>query len=361
MHKTRTTFAALLTLTIAACGGAAPQGDGTKTGGTPDGATPPKTETSPQAAAPTAAPAATPTAPPAATPAETATAAPKEAPAPPAEKWADLESSPGSADLDAGAAAIKKGDWVSARKLLGTALEKNPKASLDVTLAGQALLGRASAEAKDEKAADKAYGKVLEAFKDPEAAKKSLDAMGGDDAAKKQRLQRAMLAVGEALHYQAEKKRKEADAITAPAYKGPGNRESVLEHINKNVAPWVKEKRKKIEEAEQAYAKVVQLSPAPPRWVVDSAARVGMMWGKFVAEFRAAPVPNEWKGTGKIPGTDITREEIRKEFYGKLDEASEPQKQKAREAFEVCQREATKYAYEDDMTKSCNAWLEKNK
>jgi len=359
MKTKQTTCSVFLALALAACGGAAAQGDGANTGGTQE---PTKTETTTPAAT-TAAPATTPATPEttAATPPATNEAA-KTAPAEPPEKWIDLETSPGAAELEPGAAAIVKKDWVSARKQLGAALDKiQAKASLDVVLAGQALLGRAAAGAGDQKAADKAYGKVLEAWKDPEAAKKALDSAGGDDAARKQRLQRAELAVGEALFFNAEKKGKEAESVKYPAYKGSATREKVLEHINTKVAPWIKERKKKVEEAEQEYAKILQLSPPPPRWVVASSARIGMMWGKFVAEFRAAPIPKEWTGTGNIPGTEVSREDLRKEYYEKLDEASEPQKQHARDLFLKCQSEATKYGYDDEYARHCSTWLEKNK
>lgn len=62
----------------------------------------------------------------------------------------------------------------------------------------------------------------------------------------------------------------------------------------------------------------------PPRWVIASGARVGQMWGKFVAEFRAAPIPKEWKQNGPSPYGDLTWEEIRGEYYRAIDEKSEP-------------------------------------
>jgi hypothetical protein len=49
------------------------------------------------------------------------------------------------------------------------------------------------------------------------------------------------------------------------------------------------------------------------------------MWGKFVAEFRAAPIPKEWKQNGPHPLIpDLTWEDIRGNYYAALDEASEP-------------------------------------
>ena len=84
------------------------------------------------------------------------------------------------------------------------------------------------------------------------------------------------------------------------------------------------------------------------------------MWGKFVAEFRAAPIPKEWKGHGIVPGTaDLTYDELRGEYYSKLDEASEPQKQQAKGAFKTCLDYSVKYQFFDEYSRKCEVWLSK--
>src|SRR5262249_12819860 len=149
---------------------------------------------------------------------------------------------------------------------------------------------------------------------------------------------KVLTAVGEAQFFFAEQKRKDADKIRFPEYHGSGQRDEVLKHVKVKVTDWMKKKQAAIDTAEKEYLKVVQLEPAPPpRWVIASGSRVGQLWGKFVAEFRAAPIPNEWKGHGPVPGAgDLTYDELRGTYYASLDEASEPLKQKAKAAYKTC-------------------------
>ena len=74
------------------------------------------------------------------------------------------------------------------------------------------------------------------------------------------------------------------------------------------------------------------------------------MWGGFVDEFRAAPIPDSIK-------KDY---ELRTAYYGALDDASEPQKRQARGAFETCLGYSVKYQYFDEYSRECEKWLAKN-
>src|SRR5262249_43889620 len=136
------------------------------------------------------------------------------------------------------------------------------------------------------------------------------------------RIGKAMTAGGGGLFFFAEQKRKEGDKIRFPEYKGSGIRADVLQHINTKGADWIKKKRTAIEEAEREYLKIKDMKPAPPKWVIAAGARVGQMWGKFVAEFRAAPIPKEWLGSGPSPYGGVTWEEIRGAYYGEIDVTS---------------------------------------
>jgi hypothetical protein len=85
------------------------------------------------------------------------------------------------------------------------------------------------------------------------------------------------------------------------------------------------------------------------------------MWSKFVAEFRAAPIPAEWKQKGPVPGIpDLTWEDIRFTYYSELDNASEPQKQQAKGAYKTCLSYSVKYQYFDEYSRTCEVWLSKN-
>src|SRR5262249_16927798 len=94
---------------------------------------------------------------------------------------------------------------------------------------------------------------------------------------------------------------------------------------------------------------------------IAAGSRVGQMWGRYVAEFRAAPIPKEWKGHGIVPGTtDLTYDELRKEWYEKLDEATAPNKLTAKGAFKTCLDDSFKFQSFDAYSRACEHWLAKN-
>jgi len=74
------------------------------------------------------------------------------------------------------------------------------------------------------------------------------------------------------------------------------------------------------------------------------------VWGEFVREFRAAPIPVEWKKD----------DEIRNTYYAALDEKSEPWKQVAKDAYGTCLSYSVKYQYFDQFSRACEEWLAKN-
>ena len=358
MHKrTMGWLGLLLFMGAGACGGAAATGTGAHQGTTTPTAVaapvPP-----PDKAEPATDPATVAEAPPPAAPQAEAT----EAPAGYAGSQ-EIAESPGAPELEAGARAIQREEWVSGQKALGSSLKKiEGTASVDARMAGHALLGRACVALKDDRCAAREFAAVTALFQAEGGAVQKSEALGGDEAAKKQRLARALLAEGEARFFAAEQKRKAVEKLRAPAYNGSGSRESVAQHVNTKVAPWIKQKRALIDEAERAYANVVDLQPmSPPRWVIDASARVGMMWGRFVAELRATPIPADWKKSGPVPGAPgMTYEELRQLYYEQVDIASEPQRAMARAAFEKCHSLSVKYRYEDQLSRSCSAWLAKN-
>jgi hypothetical protein len=164
-------------------------------------------------------------------------------------------------------------------------------------------------------------------------------------------LGRALEAVGEALFFTAEEKKAKVDKIAFPEYKGPGTKEGVIKHIQTKVKDWIGKKRPLIDEASAEYIKIVNLQPVPPpRWVIAAGSRVGDMWGKFVKEFRAAPIPDGIK-------KDY---ELRTAYYGSLDEASEPQKMQAKSAYSTCLGYSVKYQYFDEFSRTCEVWLAEN-
>jgi hypothetical protein len=257
-----------------------------------------------------------------------------------------------------GAHYIEKEDWGEARRRLSGAMSLIDRdGTVDVQIQAHGLLGRVFVKLNILPRAAAEYDKVRGMWKDPAAVVKKIQETGDD-----RRLAKALTAEGEALFFFAEQQRKEIEKIRFPAYKGAGNREDVLEHLSTKVRDWVAKKRPAIEATEKEYKKILDLQPMPPpRWVVAAASRVGQMWGKFTAEFRAAPIPKEWKGHGVVPGSPgLTYPELRGEYYAKLDQVSEPQKQTAKSAFKTCVDDSVKYQYFDEHARRCTEWLSRN-
>jgi TolA-binding protein len=257
----------------------------------------------------------------------------------------------------------EKEDWDNARKRLSSAISLiDRNATVDVQIQAHALMGRVYTKINNASQAATEYNKVRGLWSNPDVQIKKLEAAYPDEGDRIRRLGKALTSVGEALFFFAEVKKKEVEKVKLPEYKGSGERADVLKHINTKVADWVKKKRAVIEDADKEYQKIVALQPAPPpRWVIAAGSRVGQMWGKFVAEFRAAPIPKEWNQKGPHPVIpDLTWEDIKFNYYASLDEASEPQKQAAKAAFKTCLDLSVKHQYFDEFSRACEVWLAKN-
>jgi len=247
----------------------------------------------------------------------------------------------------------EKKDWFNVEKRLAGSMRLiDTKATTDVRAQAHALLARAYVKSNKEAVASREYGAVTKLWAEPKAAVASIEGIAGEDAgAKQRRLGRALEAVGEALFFFAEQKKAKVDKVTFPEYRGQGSKEAVLKHIGTKVKEWIGKKRPLIDEASVEYKKIVDLQPVPPpRWVIAAGSRVGEMWGKFVKEFRAAPIPDSMK-------KDY---EIRTAYYGALDDASEPQKQQAKNAYGICLGYSVKYQYFDEFSRACEEWLASN-
>ncbi len=268
----------------------------------------------------------------------------------------------------------EKKDWEQVRKRLSGAMRLiDTKATLDVRAQAHALLGRAFDNMHSDRGAASEYGSVVKLWSDPKKAVEQIEA-DKENGEPQRRIGRALESVGEAIFYFAEQKRAKANAIKFPEYKAgpaikkPGNnassaewqiytdrikkeKEAIQKHINTKVKDWITKKRPLIESASAEYKKIVDLQPVPPpRWVIAAGARVGQMWGDFVKDFRAAPIPSFIK--------DDT--ELRQAYYFSLDNASEPQKQQAKSAFQICLGYSVKYQYFDEFSRTCEKWLAEN-
>jgi hypothetical protein len=260
-----------------------------------------------------------------------------------------------------GAHDAEHADYAQARRRLSAAMaEIDRSAAPDVQIQAHALLGHVLWKTGGESGAAAEFARVRTLYRDPAAVIAKLKA-AGDDAQEVRRIAKVLTAVGEALFFAGTQRQKAADALKFPEYKGSGLRRDVQAHIDGKVAEWIRKKRPALEEAEKEYHRVLDLQPdAPPRWVIAASARVGQMWGKFVAEFRAAPIPKEWKQNGPSPYGDLTWEEIRAAYYEAIDRASEPDRKRAKAAFQTCLSHSSRFQYFDEHSRACEAWLSKN-
>ncbi|MGH7271819.1 MAG: tetratricopeptide repeat protein, partial [Polyangiaceae bacterium] len=266
-----------------------------------------------------------------------------------------------------GAHYADKEDWANARKALSGAMGALDRAPPDIQVQAHATLARALMHLKSEKTAQAEYARVRKIWGDGSAAQaKIADAYKteGDDQ-RAHRIGKALDAVGEALFFAAEDKKKEkVDSLPFPIYKGKGTKDDVLKYMDKSVKPWVQKKQEVIAEVDKEYQKITDLQPVPPpRWVIAAASRAGLMWGNFVDDFRRAPYPKDWDKKGFVPGTGDTLSwsEIRANYLEHLDEASEPIKvSKSKPALKRCLDDSVKYQYFDEYSRDCEKWLAKN-
>jgi TolA-binding protein len=260
-----------------------------------------------------------------------------------------------------GAYHAERSDWDKARRALSSAMRVvDSHGAFDVKVQAHALLGRVLSRTGAITNAATEYDRVRALTKDPALLARRSDGLSDVPHENLRKKAKVLTAVGEARFFFAELKRKEIDRIRFPEYKGSGRRDDVLRHINTKVADWIKKKRAGIEDVEQQYLKILELQPTPPSWAIAAGSRTGLMWGKFVAEFRAAPTPAEWKQKGPSPHGDLTWEEIRAAYLESIDLASEPLKQRAKAAFQSCLAYAVKYQYSDEHSRKCEEWLSKN-
>jgi hypothetical protein len=167
-----------------------------------------------------------------------------------------------------------------------------------------ALLGRAYAKMKTGTSAKAEYQKVIGLWKDPDASVKAIKDAGGTERS----VGRALESVGEALFYFAEVEKETVDRYEFPVYKGNKDKEGITKHIGTKVKDWFTKKKEMVTKASLEYKKIIDLQPVPPpRWVIAAGSQVGAMWGKFVTDFRSAPIPKEWE-------KDY---EIRTAYYGR--------------------------------------------
>jgi hypothetical protein len=255
-----------------------------------------------------------------------------------------------------GAHWASKENWDLAKTALQGAMGIISRAPPDIQIQAHAILAQAFTHLHgSETQAKGEYATVRSLWANPDAsiAKMNEAYAGEDDGAKLKRLAKTLTAVGEAYFFAAEDARRTlVEPIRFPEYHGTGKKEEVLKHVQTKVKEWLVKKKAAIEKVEPEYIKILDIQPVkPPRWVIAAGSRAGLMWGNFVDEFRAAPIPVEWKKDAELRGA----------YYDALDAASEPFKSKhAKPALEKCLKLSVEQQYFDDFSRACEVWLAKN-
>jgi len=257
-----------------------------------------------------------------------------------------------------GAHYAEQGNWEKARAALTGSMGVVDKAGPDIQAQAHATLGRvylSGFKGTGDNLAKAEYAKVRGIWADAGKAEAGIRAAypTEDDGAKDRRLAKALNAVGEAYFFAAEERRKaEVETVKFPAYAGPGDKATVIKHIQTKVKDWYEKKKAAIEKVEPEYVKILELKPVPPpKWVIAAGSRAGLMWGDLVDDFRRAPIPTAWK----------TDAELRGVYYDSLDAASEPFKvRNAKPALKKCLDLSVKYQYFDEYSRNCEVWLAKN-
>ena len=278
------------------------------------------------------------------------------------EKYYGAKRAAGATELRLVVAArlVEIGDDERARKLLERSMARldAPGAPLDARVGAHALLGRVLASLRD-KGAPAEYVKVLEAWRDPDAAVASIRAIPGeDDGAREARLARALDAQGEALFFGAEALR--AKRLERPAKLPDLSRARTGAEMGKKLAPWFAKRRAELAGVEKEYLRVLEVRPsAPGAWSIRAAARAGSIWADAVDQVRKAPLPKEWSGSGPVPGgAGLTWEGVRAAYLAQIDEAARPMSEAAKTAMKRCVELSRKTRIANASTRVCEAWLD---
>jgi hypothetical protein len=140
-----------------------------------------------------------------------------------------------------------------------------------------------------------------------------------------------------------------ASRLAPPRYQGPENEDGVERFIQGPLAQWAQQRQRPTLEADAEYAKVLGIRPVPPpHWVVLSTARRGKLWGDFADAMLEIKLPP------KLAEDEITQGPFEKAMRG----SAKPAIDSARKSYEACRKLSTDLHVEDDVTKSCQAWLD---
>ncbi len=129
---------------------------------------------------------------------------------------------------------LDRGDREGARRRLEASMAMIDKnGTIDVQIQVHAMLGRVFVLLDKQPKAAVEYGKVRALYRDPVGVIKKIREVYGHSEDRP--IARALTAVGEAMFFFAEEKRRAADAIPLPIYTGTGQRDDVAAYVS---GPW---------------------------------------------------------------------------------------------------------------------------
>jgi TolA-binding protein len=270
-----------------------------------------------------------------------------------------------------GAHHVARKRWRRAEQVIVRSLPQLEKhAGPEVKLQAFALLGKLYHELERPTQSQRFYRRLRDASQDVaslNALKKAIEDGGkrdGEDGATRVRRHgKALMAMGEALHYFANRKRAKADALVFPKYRGPGTRSDVDRFVKTKITEWMNKKVPAIKEATAAYMKIVSLNAPqpPPRWAIAAGAAIGAMWGELVDDFIEAPYPKQWDQPGYMPNVTPPTlwVERRAAYKAALAKKVAPYKKVAKHSFDECLEYGIIHQYFDNELRSCERWLSK--
>lgn len=237
-----------------------------------------------------------------------------------------------------------RGDFKAAQQRLKASLPMIGKsAPLTVHIQARAALARSLAATGDARGAEDHFRAVQMIFKDPHAVWERIRMQGPDLS--ERRLGQALTALGEAHFFFAEREREKASAIKLPAYRGPADRDA----LKKNLPEALRARRRAMEQAEAAYIRILSIEPLPPpKWVVEAAAQVTVMWADLVTDLRAIAGSIKKEGAGQ------------KAALADIEGAIEPFFKSALAAAKTCEMYSIKYQTSSEASRRCQAWLTEN-
>ncbi len=238
-----------------------------------------------------------------------------------------------------GAWANEHGDPAGAERELSKAMVTIDRGPLWLRLTAHAMLAKALARHATDGRAAAEWARVRElgAGLKPSAAD-----------ADPRSFAKGIMAIGDAIVFQADQKRLAAKWSPVPAYGGGAASADIDRWVSASIAPWVTGRTTTIAELESAYRAVLDLTPVPPpNAVVVAGARVAALWSDAADALSAASFPRAWDGAK------------RKLFAERLATAGATLIGKAKAANVWCTSVAVKFQYVAPEAGACSDWLTK--